>query len=192
MTKLATLASRIPFAHLLGVKAADNIDDDEKKKREDAKAEDEDKDKPDGKAEDDKPGDDDTEKDKRDAKGSKSKASDDGEDDDEDKEKKEQAVRASERARCAAILAHGIKTGAVRQACAYAFDTGMSAAVAVATLDATAEDRKPAGSTLADRMAGVVAPSVRPEASQLDKSDPKAIAAGVIASARRARGEAAS
>lgn len=195
MTKLANLASRIPFAHLLGVKAAveepsavataaaaaaaAEDDDEEKKKEEEAKAK--------AKAEEDKQRDGESDEDyeKRTGKKAKSKQAE-GEDDEE----KMQQAAAAATARCATIVAHGIKTGAVRQACAYAFDTSMSAEVAIATLDATADDRKAEGGSLGARMGAEPVPIAKPEAGKVDANDPKAIALTVIASAKKARGEA--
>jgi len=191
MTKLATLASRIPFAHLLGVKAADNVDDDEEKKKDAKKAESE-EDEAKAEDEDKKPDECDSDKEKKDAK-AKKKAQEDEQDetDSDDDEEKMQAAAHAERARCALIVAHGVKTGSVRQACAYAFDTNMSADVAIATLDATAEDRKPAASGgLNERMASTQVPVVGPEANAPAADSPAAVAAMVIASAAKASGKA--
>ncbi len=49
------------------------------------------------------------------------------------------AFAARERARCAAIVRHGIEVGAMRQACVLAFDTRMRTETAIATLDTCLE-----------------------------------------------------
>ncbi|WP_322069957.1 hypothetical protein [Paraburkholderia bannensis] len=57
----------------------------------------------------------------------------DGDDETDDAKK---AARASERTRCARIIAHGIAIGQVEQASALAFNTTMSSAAAALVLDA--------------------------------------------------------
>jgi hypothetical protein len=186
MSKLAKLAGTLPFAHLLGVKAAAEVDDDEKKKdKEDAKAESEDDEAEASAESDDDKKPEDKEKDKE-AKGTKAEK-----EEDDDDEEKMQAGAQRERARCAAIVAHGINTCAIRQACAYAFDTNMSAETAIATLNATAADRKAPGSTLARRMAEVTTPKVGAAAEAPNMSDPGVVAQMVIAAAAKARGQKA-
>jgi hypothetical protein len=61
-----------------------------------------------------------------------------GEDDDKDKDDEKAKAARAERRRCARIIAHGIKTGAVEQAGVLAFDSDLTASAAVATLDAMA------------------------------------------------------
>ncbi len=191
MSKLAKLAGTMPFAHLLGVRAAkakENEEDDKANKAESDDDEDEAK-----KAESDE-NDDMDDKEKKDSKKSNKAESDDDEtDEDSESEKDKKASRLAERARCAAIVAHGINTGSVRQACAYAFDTNMSANTAIATLDATASDRK-GGSSLADRMATVTTKAVKPEADSQVSDSPKAeadaLVGRILAAGKKARGEA--
>ncbi|HDR8927882.1 hypothetical protein [Burkholderia vietnamiensis] len=57
----------------------------------------------------------------------------DGDDETDDAKK---AARATERARCARIMAHGIATGNVKQAAVFAFNTKVSSAVAIQALGA--------------------------------------------------------
>jgi hypothetical protein len=190
MKKLAKLAGTLPFAHLLGVKAAapeEENDDDREKEKAKSKAESEDGDdeekeekKKDAKAEGDdkKPEDEGDDKEGKKAKGAKA--------DDEDGDEMASAV-AGERARCAAIMAHGINTGAVRQAAVLAFDTSMSADAAIASLDAAAEDRRASGG-LAERMAQVNTPRVKPAAEAPNPNDPSAVAQMVLAAGAKARG----
>ncbi|GJH14975.1 hypothetical protein CBA19CS22_00555 [Caballeronia novacaledonica] len=76
-------------------------------------------------------------------------------DDKDDKEEGKRAGRAQgarqrERVRCAAIVAAGIKSGMVKQACAFAFDTNMTAAQAINALAIGADDR-PAAAAPAQR-----------------------------------------
>jgi hypothetical protein len=197
MTKLAKLAGTLPFAHLLGIGAAraESESDDEDKDKKDAKkakAEGDDEDGADAKAEGDDAGDDKDDKseddtDKKDAKKAKAESDDEDEESDDDEEKPSAAVQR-DRARCAKIVAHGIKAGAVRQACAYAFDTNMSATVAIATLDATAADRKQ-GTSLADRMAVVKQTPVRADGGEPAAHGATAQAQTIMAAAAKARGQ---
>ncbi len=202
----ARMAAAIPFAHLLGVRAdEEDGDGDDEKKRKDDEAK---RAKWSEKAETDearKQGKDESDEDyakrmeemdeeEKDDKGKKSKRAEDDDADDESLEKEsdeEKAARRAERARCAKIIAHGIKTGAVRQAGIFAFDTAMTVAAAIAALDAGKLDSE-AGKrgALKDRMAAVGVSSVGPGAGEApDVSSPKAIAAMIVAAGRKARGE---
>lgn len=133
------------FAHLFGFgKAAAKAEDEDKK---DPEAEDEDE-KPDAEYDDDDGNDDDKKK----------------PDAEDEKEKEEQAKKAgalAERARCAAIFS--CKSAAVRpdMAAHYAFDTDVTAAEAVATLDKIVAG-KAVGKTnsLSQRMAETTQPKV--------------------------------
>lgn len=81
-------------------------------------------------------------------------------DDEVDADKKE--CRAVERTRCARIIAHGIRIGAVRQAGVLAFDTKLSSKAAIATLNASVADAPapaPRRASLADRMSGSRVPN---------------------------------
>lgn len=209
MTKLAKMAGRVlPFAHLLGIKAAkaEDSEDDEDKKKDEAKAESDEDDEcaeaEDGQEPERKP-----DEDKEKETGKKSKKAkaegdegdencdencDEDEEEDEEEEGKPSASVLRERNRCARIIAHGIKTGAVRQAGVLAFDTSMSAKAAIASLDAVRADGSSKGnaaSTLASRMSGVATPHVRPDAGRPNPNDPKAVAAQILAAAAKARGE---
>lgn len=125
----------------------------------------------------------------------KAKADSDKDEAEDDKQKdddKAKAAASAERARCAAIVAHGVACGAVRQACTYAFDTDMDADVAVATLDSTAVDRvaaTPAAPSLADRMAMAAIANVGPDAGGGDLPEPGSVA-GIIAQAKLAMDKA--
>lgn len=198
MSKLSSFARTMPFAHLLGMSAA-KAEDDDKKQRDDESdedfakrmEEDDEKEKEDKKAEDEK-------KDKE-AKGGRADDDDDdtdmkAEDDDDDEEDKKREGRAKgarerERVRCAAIVMAGINSGAVKQACVFAFDTSLSTKQAVAALGAGQLDKPQGRSGLANRMASVNTPIAvsQPEAPAV--SSAKAIADRAIAAAARARGE---
>lgn len=203
--KLTKMASAMPFAHFLGLapgaSSARAEEDDERKQREGESDEDyakrmeelddkeeKDKESKSGKAEGDDPDDADAE----------DEDMEDGDDEDskDDKETGKRAGRAKgarqrERARCAAIVAAGIKAGAVNQACVFAFDTTMTSKQAIAALRASALDKPKGRAGLADRMAGVKVPTATPQGEAPPASDAKAIAARAIAAAARARGEAA-
>jgi hypothetical protein len=137
-----TLAGAMPFAHLLsnGSRAA-RAEDDERNKRDgesdddyakrmedldekERAAEEEEKEKA-RKAEEEK-----KEEEARRA------AAEDGDDGDDEPDDAKKAARATERARCARIMAHGINIGAAAQAGVFAFDTKMSSKAAIAALDA--------------------------------------------------------
>ena len=194
MTKLAKLAGTLPFAHLLGVKAAKSEadeDDDKDKKKDDTKDDPESK-KVEG--DDDKPKDDE----KKDGKAKKAK----GENDD-DEDAKASAVVA-ERARCAAIVAHGVKLAmaddgdlrAVVDAASFAFDTSMSASSAIATLDARAAvgavlPSKSRGPGLRERMSQEHTELVRPAPEPAAEGSTEAIVAMATAALAKARGEKA-
>jgi hypothetical protein len=203
--KLTKMASAMPFAHFLGLApgatSARAEDDEERKQREGESDEDyakrmeelddkeeKDKESKSGRAEGDDPNDPDAE----------GEDMEDGDDEDkkDDKESGKRAGRAKgarqrERARCAAIVAAGIKAGAVNQACVFAFDTGMTSKQAIAALGASALDKPKGRSGLADRMAGVKVPTATPQGEAPPASDAKSIADRAIAAAARARGEAA-
>ena len=132
------MASRIAaggskFAHLAGLSAAKGKIEEDEKDEKDAKAaenDDEDEDKKDAKADDDdakvSDGDDDEDDKPKDAKKGKAKS------------KSEASVRASERARCAEILAHPAAAGNPALAAELATGTDLPVASAVALLKAGA------------------------------------------------------
>ncbi|MHA6236890.1 hypothetical protein [Pseudomonas fluorescens group sp. PF-69] len=157
---------------------ADDEDDDKKargKKARGKRAEDDD-DKPDAEDDDDDVDADDDDEKKPDAKargksakGKRAEDDDvDAEDDDEDDEKKPSAARASERARCARIMAYGMNHGMARQAFALAFDSNVTRATAITVLKANkAASPKTAGRTsLGHSMASLGIHQVAPEGSR--------------------------
>ncbi|TCK43991.1 hypothetical protein B0G84_2339 [Paraburkholderia sp. BL8N3] len=202
--KLSKLASAMPFAHYLGmsVPAAANAEDDERKQRDDESDEDyakrmEEQDKKDEEARQ-------AEQDEKDKEARRAEEEDDDADaeadDKDDKEDVKRAGRAKgarqrERVRCAAILAEGIKLGAVKQACAFAFDTNMTASQAMHALAMGAADR-PAGDvpaaprarkpSLDERMAH--ARPANPGASAEAAAQPS-LADQILAAGKRRRGE---
>ncbi len=183
----------LPFAHYLGIAHAETPKDDERKQREDESDEDyekrmeemdEEKRKEDEakKAEDEKRDDEKAKKAEDDEESKKAKKAEDekrddekakkAEDDEESKkakkaeeeEDKEKASRQSERIRCARILAEGIKSNAVHQACSFAFDTDMTADQAVAVIKASALDGQKTTAaknhqSIDDRMAALNTPN---------------------------------
>jgi hypothetical protein len=199
--KLAT----VPFAHLLGIRAESETDE-EKKDREEQeakraewakKAESD----PDRKQRDDESDEDYAkrmeEKDKEEESKAKKGEGDDPETDMADEDEKEKAARASERARCAKIIAHGIKNGCVRQAAVLAFDSQMTARVAILSLDASKGDMETSSRAgLGQRMAAVTVPNPGAGGAEMpNMADPlvaaQATAKAVIAAAAKARGEKA-
>ncbi|MDA8092342.1 MAG: hypothetical protein M0T84_00255 [Betaproteobacteria bacterium] len=197
MSKLSKrLAATVPFAHLLGIRAESDETEEERKEREEKEAK---RDEWQKKAEADperKQRDDESDEDYAKRMEAMDEEEDDDDDSDldgvnkEDKEEgeKEKAARRSERARCARIVAHGIKNGCVNQAGVFAFDTNMSAAQAISALNAGRLDGKRGG--LAERMAAL-GPLPNPgtgPAAQADPSSPAAFAAAAIAAADKARG----
>lgn len=194
MSKMKSMVA--PFASLMGIGARaaagaraedDKPEDDERKQREDesdadyAKRMEELDD--DEKAEQDRK-DEDARRAEEDRKNEDARAADDDGDDESDDVKK--AARAAERSRCARIIAHGIKVGAVRQAGVFAFDTRMSSASAIAALDAgrvdVPEQRR---TSLADRMASASVPN--PGAG--GGNAPMSIAQQIVLAGKKRRGE---
>lgn len=68
-------------------------------------------------------------------------------------DEKAKAIRASERARCARIIAEGIKANNVHQAAVFAFDTNLTSSQAISAM-AAAKMSAPSGG-LGNRMQGV-------------------------------------
>lgn len=189
MKKRALLSSAAaPFAHLLGISAARRAEDDEEKKDNDAaRADDEDEEKKDDAKAEDGDGDEDDEE-KKDAK-----ASDEDEEDDEEEMKASARVR--ERARCAAIFKSKHAAGRPHIAAELAFNTTLTARQAIGVLasiaagDAAAPKTRSGG--LAAAMATIANPKVGAgDAAPLSPSDPKAVAAQIIAAGKKRRGEA--
>lgn len=152
----------------------DNKEDEDDKKSRRAKGESEDDKEDDGK------------------KGRKAKrAEDDDEDmeddeDDEDKKdaKSKKAIVAQERARCARILAHGLKTSNPEQACVFAFDTNMSADAAISALSVARSVGARVGS-LGERMKDANVTHAGASGGE-DSSGVSPIAQKIIAAAARA------
>lgn len=203
-------AAALSFAHLIGLKRAE---EDEDKKARRAEEGDEDPDKKDAARADEEDGDGDEnmqsnraengdeeeggdDGDEEGKKGRKAKAEDDKEDDDEedgDKKSKASAVRIAvrrERARCAQIIAHGIATGRVRQAGVLAFDSELSVKAAKTMLDAGGADQ-PASKreSLTDRMAAANVPSVGADSDTPAPAGMTKVAVAIIAAGEKARGE---
>jgi hypothetical protein len=197
-----------PFAHLLGL-AASAEDDNEKDKNGRRAEEDDDKDEKDkdGKArraEDDKDKDDeakgggaeeDDEKDKDDDKSSRRAK---GENDDEDMEDDEDEMRGNsaaakarrrERARCAAIF--GCKAAGVRPdvAATLAFSTNMSRTEAIAVLASTAAGAEPRRRGLDDRMASLKTPVAGVDGGASAPAGMSPVAAAIVAAGEKARGK---
>ncbi len=146
--KLSKIASAMPFAHFLGLPSASAAspsaaaraeEDEDRKQREDESDDEyakrmEEQDKKDEEARK-------AEQEEKDKEAKRAEETDDDAeaDDKEDKEEGKRAGRAKgarqrERVRCAAIVAEGMKRGMVKQACAFAFDTNMSASEAINAL----------------------------------------------------------
>lgn len=79
---------------------------------------------------------------------------DDPDAEENDEEPNAKAARASERKRCARIIAHGIKAGNVHQAAVFAFDTGLTATQAISAMNAAKIDTSRGGG-LGVKMQGV-------------------------------------
>lgn len=187
--KLKTLAGALSFAQLLSparapLAAARAEEDDERKQREDESDEDyarrmeemDDQEEEARRAEE--------EKEKEDARRAAAEDDDDGDDETDDAKK---AARAAERARCARIVAHGIKIGAVRQSGVFAFDTKMSSQAAIAALDAgKADTPAPKRTGLADRMATTRVPNPGAEGSGAAPS----LAQQILLADKKRRGQA--
>lgn len=110
---------------------------------------------------------------------------------DEKDDEKAKAIRASERKRCARIIANGINAGNVHQAAVFAFDTNLTASQAISAMSAAKMDA-PSGGGLGRRMQGVQNHNIgsnagtNPAAAQ-DKST--AQANSILASLEAARGK---
>jgi hypothetical protein len=169
MSLKKTLAGAMPFAHLLskGSRAAraEDQQDDERKQRDGESDDDyakrmEELDEEDArKAEEERKKEEEAQR--RADNGGNDVDGDDADAEDQEDDEDAKAARARERTRCARIVAHGIKIGAVRQAGVFAFDTKMSSAAAIAALNAGRLDsparaaQKPG---LRERMSTVSAP----------------------------------
>jgi hypothetical protein len=189
----------VPFAHLLGIRAEseDKEDEDTREKRAEwkEKAEKDDE----RKRRDDESDGEYVKRMKAMDEEEEEKDEDRKEEEDEnDEEKEDKKARADdpddepvarERARCARIIAYGLKNGCVHQAGAFAFDTNLTAAQAIAALKAGAMDK--GRSSLGERMAGMSVPRVGSDAAARDSGTPQQqAAAAILRAGARARGEA--
>jgi hypothetical protein len=196
------LLASASFAHLLGRPAAAKRAEEDEKERED-KAKRAKSSEDDGEEDDDKkPSDDkdaraeeeDGEEDEPQAKKKARRASDD-EDDEDEGDAKALAARGRERARCAAIFASPHAAARPDVAAHLAFGTTLSRREALNVLAAVGsnESRTARKGNLAARMDQQTNPNVGtpPEAhfGAPAASDPSALAARMLASARKARGE---
>ncbi|AQG98337.1 hypothetical protein A9R05_05500 [Burkholderia sp. KK1] len=186
-----------PFAHLLSRAGAARAEqeDDERKQREDESDEDyakrmeelDDKEK----AEEEKRKEEEAKKAKADDVDGDDTEAEDGDDETDDSKK---AARATERARCARIMAHGIATGNVEQAAKFAFNTKLSSADALAILGSGAQANAPAAAapaasqrrSLDERMAH--ARPANPGASGGAPAEPT-LAERIVAAGKLRRGE---
>lgn len=150
------MAMAVPFAHLLGIGASAAADDgtdgdDDKKQRPDESDEDYAKRMED---EDKKQREDESDEDYA------KRMADDGDDADaEDDDKKEQAARVSERARCAAIFMAPAAAARPDVAAHLAFSTDMSSAEAIKMLTTFANGGAGSSRSLGNRMAAVKVPN---------------------------------
>lgn len=184
MSLKKTLAGAMPFAHLLSNgRAAGAAENDERKQRADESDDDYAKrmEELDEKEEEARRAE--QERKEEEARRAAAEGDDDGDDETDDAKK---ASRAAERTRCARIVAHGIKIGAVRQAGVFAFDTKMSSKAAIAALDASRADAAPRRSGLADRMATMSVPN--PGAGGAAAAAPS-LADQIVAAGKKRRGE---
>lgn len=216
MSKLSRFVSTTPFAHLLGLapKGAAAEEQDEERKQKDGESDDDyakrmqdldDEEEAARKAEEEKKKEDarraEEEKKKEEARRAK-KADDDAddadmEDDADDEEEGSRAGRAAaarlrEKNRCARILATGIQLGRVNQACAFAFDTGLSSKQAIGALNAASLDAAGTrGTGLGSRMSALKVPNpgAGTTAAGPDADPAKAAAARIIAAGERAHGK---
>lgn len=185
-----------PFAHLLGLAASAEDDEDKVKKGRRAEEDDDkdDKDK-DGKA---RRAEEDDEKDKDDDKSSRRAKGAEDDDDDEDMEDDEDEMRGNsaaakarrrERARCAAIF--GCQAAGVRPdvAATLAFSTNMSRKEAIAVLTSTAAGAEPRRRGLDDRMASLKTPVAGVDGGASAPAGMTQVAAAIVAAGEKARGK---
>lgn len=117
----------------------------------------------------------------------------DDEDDDERKDKPadaKKAARKAERERCAAIVAHGIKTKQTILACSFAFDTNLSASQAKSALNAARKDAaasSPHHPSLNERMASVQTPNPGANGGKGSGNAAKTLADRIVAVGERVR-----
>ncbi|GAB7525331.1 hypothetical protein [Paraburkholderia sp. 2C] len=194
MSLKKTLAGAMPFAHLLsnGPRAARAEEQDDERKQRDGESDDdyakrmEELDEKERAEEEERKQEEAKKANKADDVDGDDADMEDGDDETDDAKK---AARASERARCARIIAHGIKIGSVRQAGVFAFDTRMSSKAAIAALDASKADAPapaPKRAALADRMSTTQVPNPGVGGAATAPN----LAQQIIAAGKKRRGEA--
>lgn len=194
MSLKKTLAGVAPFAHLLSRAGAARAEseDDERKQREDESDEDyakrmEDLDEKERAEEEER------EREQARARGESNDVDGDdteAEDGDDETDDAKKAARATERARCARIMAHGIATGNVKQAAVFAFNTKLSSVAAIQALgaaNAAAPQTQPIARrpTLDERMSRVRTPNPGNETHGAAPT----LAEQIIAAGKMRRGE---
>ncbi|NNP68954.1 hypothetical protein [Acinetobacter sp. Ac_5812] len=159
--KKKTMQQAAPFASYMGLHLEDQREDDEKAKRAEQEKEwakkaetDPDREQMEDESDDDYAArmeemDEEEEK----AEGEINDTDPDAEEDEDDEKPNAKAARASERNRCARIIAHGVKANNVHQAAVFAFDTNLTASQAISAMNA-AKMSAPNGG-LGNRMQGV-------------------------------------
>lgn len=193
-----------PFAALLSNKPraarAENTPEDDERKQMDGESDDDYAKRMDKLDEDEKAADEKEKEDARRAAEEKEKedarraAAEDGDDGDDEGDDAKKAARATERARCARIIAHGINIGATRQAGVFAFDTKMSSKAAISALNASIADT-PAQpyrrATVADRMTHVATPNIGSGGSSATGgAGAPTLAQQIVLAGKKRRGEA--
>jgi len=198
MTKLRKFAAATPFAQLLGMRAEEKETEEEKARK--AKKAESDKDEEKAEEEEErKQAEDESdedyakrmeEMDEEEEKAKKAKKAEADEDEEKAEEgEKEEKAKASERSRCAKIVAQGIKLGLTNQACSLAFDTTLSVEQASSILAMTKQDVSAnQGGSLDKHMAGVNIPTIGANAGpNLDPNSPEGKAAAIVAAAKAYR-----
>lgn len=194
MSLKKTLAGVAPFAHLLsrvGAARAES-EDDERKQREGESDEDYAK-RMEELDEKERAEQEEREREEARARGAGNDIDGDdteAEDGDDETDDAKKAARATERARCARIMAHGIATGNVKQAAVFAFNTKLSSASAIQALgaaNAVTPQTQPTARrpSLDERMAHVRAPNPGSGSSAAAPS----LAEQIIAAGKMRRGE---
>jgi archaellum component FlaD/FlaE len=192
MTSIKSTAAK-SYAHLLGLrsikskKAQDDYEEEVKKAEEEEeekekkaeKEEEKEENKKTGKKAEEKDGDGEEEKDKgkKASKKSAEETEEEDEDEDEDEEKRERAeitgntafarCRHRERERCSAIFGSKAAAGRPHIAARFAFHTSMTAKEAISVMEGLADDSKPSGATLSERMRDVKNPRITPDADNV-------------------------
>ncbi|WP_336938930.1 hypothetical protein [Acinetobacter modestus] len=143
LKKKRTVSAAAPFASFMRIAAEDQTEQDEQARRAEKEEEwakkaetDPDREQLEDESDDDYA----TRMEEMDDEEAEGEIKDDPEAEDEKDDEKAKAIRSSERARCAQIVAYGIKLGNVNQAAVLAFDTSLSASQAISTMKASQMD----------------------------------------------------